>query len=172
MGFKLMIKKSNVIGRGRFERERPKLLKAASDKSEVEELAEEYARIERDIANIRSTHSHVFEQIEELETAKEERRLKIQLIARKKAIQGKTVRLVNNKYVQVQVCGNQSAEQYDYLKAVRYWPAEVLHRVLRVDAKEVSEVIKDGEISDKLLQRALLPREAKTPAVTIKVKMK
>jgi hypothetical protein len=153
----------------RKQEERPKLLKVKTD--EIEQLAVEYAKLEREVMKLREEHSHVFEAIEDLQTQQEERRLRIQVLARKRAILGKTVNLVNTKLISVQVQGKVSCEQYDYLKAVKYWPSTVLHRVLRVDPKAVAEVIQEGKLlTDRLIQRALLPREAKTPAVTLRVK--
>lgn len=143
-------------------------------REELIDLTTTYYNLEDGQRDVRKKHGSVFELLEDLETKKEEVRIRIQDIARRKSQQGRTVSLVNLPEIMVYVCGNEKKQQYDLGKARKYWDEEVLLQVLEVNPDKVEQLLKDGYegFSEKLADRAKLPREASTPAVNIRVKKK
>lgn len=152
----------------------PAVSKLESWRRELKDLADIYSGLELEQVRLRTTTKYqtVFKELDELETRKEELKIKIQTIARSRAKQGQSVSLLDLPYISVHVNGNESARQFDLAKAMKYWSEDVLEQVLVVDPKKVEALIAQSldEFPETLALKAVLPREAKTPAVYIKVK--
>jgi hypothetical protein len=162
MGLKLLKKVK------RSERKKPLI------QEDLRRLADEYVEIEKRIQRHKIQHSLTFTRLEELETEKEERQIKIKDIARRKSEQGQVLDLINDEDIFIMVSGNQAAIEFDYNKAVEFWPADVIEQVACIDTKKVTELLHSEEhetFTEKRAMRAALPRKALTPAVTIKVKL-
>jgi hypothetical protein len=147
-------------------------LSAEPWRKELKDLADIYSGLEIAQIEIRQKNNQVFKSIETLETQKEGVKIKIQTIARARAKQGHTLNLVNLPWVTVQVCGNQERQNYSFDEAVEHWPEDILSQVLTVDSKCVEELLAEGrsDFTEKVAAKAALPRQAKTAAVSIKVK--
>lgn len=135
----------------------------------LRDLANAYYGLEAAQLDVKRKYSEAFRELEQLETDKEELKLKIQTIARRKAIQGQTVSLIKEPWIDVYVCGNQASQRYDLTKAMKHWPEDILMAVLEVNGAKVQELVNSEELDEKVAMKAALPREARTPAVNIRV---
>jgi hypothetical protein len=142
-------------------------------RQELKDLADIFSGLEIEQYRLRAREDHakLFEKLDKLEADKEAVKIKIQAIARAKAKQGQSVSLINLPYITVHVNGTESARQFDLAKAFKYWSQDILEQVLTVDAKKVEALLLQGldKFPEELAVKAVLPREAKTPAVYIKV---
>lgn len=142
-------------------------------RQELKDLADIYSglEIEQHQLRVAKDNQQLFNQLADIETKKEEVKIKIQTIARARSKQGRQVSLINLPYITVHVNGTEGSRQYDLKKALKYWSEDVLNEVLTVDPKKV-EALLAQEIEDfpeQLAMKAALPREGKTPAVFIRV---
>ena len=137
---------------------------------ELERLAEAMVQQEIKGLRLRRKYASVLTMMEEVTDEQENLKVQIQQIAREHATVGKTLRFVDNKDITIEVQGPQASVQFDYRKARKYWPKEILRRVLRVDSAAVMELVAEGEIDDRQYGLVALPREALSPRVTVKVK--
>ena len=137
---------------------------------ELEKLAGKYATLSEKELKLRGKYPKLFRKLDQINDDKDAVKIAIQNIARKQASVGETRVLVNDDRMFIDVCGPQSSPRYDMRLARKYWPKDLLKEVMVIDHQLVKEMAENGVISDKLLKKAMMDREALSPRVTVKVK--
>lgn len=136
------------------------------------ELAQRYEKRQKKVEAFRAKHEKIFDRLAELEEEATEVHVTLKDKARAEAQTGRTVHLVNLPGVTVEVAGPQGARKFDLEAAKSVWNPRILKKVTvkSVDASLVEELIANGEFTDKDADKAQLPREKKTPRVTIRIR--
>lgn len=145
--------------------------KASSKAVKLKRLATKYRDEAEKLHLFKRRHDKVFTRLEKMEARLDELKLKITDIARENSTPGRTLTLVEEEHVSVSVTGPKpSKPDYDPALVRKYWPHDIVGKVLIVDSKKAFDQIKRAKLDEKLAKRAELPMKELTPRVSINVK--
>lgn len=135
-------------------------------------LADEYAKRQKEIDDFETKHSKIFSRLKELQDARSQSEVRVKDLARRFAPETGTSTVLKKPWGIITVQAKQRGLEYDATKARENWPKKVYTRcrLIAIDPKEVEACLQEGLMEDEDAEKAALPREKMTPAVSIKVK--
>jgi hypothetical protein len=142
--------------------------KVKAEDNKLQAMLDKMQGLRKAQLELRERHKDAFTAYEKLQDEYETLESMLKDSVRTSSVPGHMVCAVSSNEVSVFVCGRMKPVEYDMEAARKMWGSALLKEVLVVDAGKVEVLVGKNMITEASKLAAMRPREAATPAVTIK----
>jgi len=141
-----------------------------TDDALIDRLVTQVENAGRKIREFEDEHEEVLSELAELKADLEGLQERLKAEVRKKSREGQTLVVVQRPNLFVSVVGIAKPVYYDWSKAKKFWPREVIEKAEPIlDSKRIAQLINEKYLDEDLAKKARYLGETPTPRVTIKI---